>query len=314
MDRAQYLARGTGHAPVGDQRHLQPARLQVRQHRRQAVQFGHAVGLGPLKTHDDDDILVELTIAIGVFHAFLIMEHADRGFDDVMLRLHGRDFGDRIAKVPRQTFQPARGLERVANGAHDLFVQRLGRACDPFDRAILELGVLGIARQPVARDGLDLVMQQAARHELTDHKAQAPRRVEVVHIGQAVRIDPRQQRRDIGKIREILPVQHDPTGPRHRDKVDQQVGRPARRMQADDAVHIGFFVQHIANGCVFIAQMADRQRPLRPRNGQRITQGRIGVHKGRAGQVQAHELHQHLVGVGGAIEGAGARPVVGRHL
>ena len=30
--------------------------------------------------------------------------------------------------------------------------------------------------------------------------------------------------------------------------------------------------------------------------------------------MQTHEFHQHLVGIGGAIKGTGARPVIGRHL
>ena len=38
------------------------------------------------------------------------------------------------------------------------------------------------------------------------------------------------------------------------------------------------------------------------------------VHEGRAGHVQAHRLEQHLVAVGGAVEGAGAGAVVGRAL
>ena len=36
-----------------------------------------------------------------------------------------------------------------------------------------------------------------------------------------------------------------------------------------------------------------------------------GIDEGGARRVQAHDLHQHLVGIGGAVEGAGARPVIG---
>ena len=45
--------------------------------------------------------------------------------------------------------------------------------------------------------------------------------------------------------------------------------------------------------------------------GQRVAQRRVRVDEGGARQVQAHDLHQHLVGVGGAVEGAGAGAVVG---
>ena len=48
--------------------------------------------------------------------------------------------------------------------------------------------------------------------------------------------------------------------------------------------------------------------------GQRIAQRRVRVDEGGARQVQAHHLHQHLVGVGGAVEGAGAGAVVGGGL
>jgi hypothetical protein len=48
--------------------------------------------------------------------------------------------------------------------------------------------------------------------------------------------------------------------------------------------------------------------------GQRVAQRRVRVDEAGAGQVQAHELHQHLVGVGSAVEGAGAGAVVAGHL
>ena len=46
-------------------------------------------------------------------------------------------------------------------------------------------------------------------------------------------------------------------------------------------------------------------------HGQRVAQRRVGVDEGGAGQMQAHDLHQHLVGVRGAVERAGAGAVVG---
>ena len=60
-----WMAAGTlpeapGHAPVGDQRDLEAAVLQHAQHRRELVQFRHAVGLRPLEAHDGDEIAVEL--------------------------------------------------------------------------------------------------------------------------------------------------------------------------------------------------------------------------------------------------------------
>src|SRR5690606_39867741 len=37
--------------------------------------------------------------------------------------------------------------------------------------------------------------------------------------------------------------------------------------------------------------------------GQCFAQGRIGRDEGTAGQMQAHDFHQHLIGVGCAVEG-----------
>ncbi len=48
--------------------------------------------------------------------------------------------------------------------------------------------------------------------------------------------------------------------------------------------------------------------------GQRGAQRAVRVHERGAGQVQAHDVHQQLVGVGGAVERAGAGRVVGRDL
>ena len=47
---------------------------------------------------------------------------------------------------------------------------------------------------------------------------------------------------------------------------------------------------------------------------QRIAERRVRVDERGAGDVQPHDLHQHLVGVGGAVEGAGAGAVVGLRL
>ena len=48
--------------------------------------------------------------------------------------------------------------------------------------------------------------------------------------------------------------------------------------------------------------------------GERRAQRRARVDEAGAGQVQPHQLHQHLVGVGGAVERAGAGAVVGGGL
>ena len=62
---------------------------------------------------------------------------------------------------------------------------------------------------------------------------------------------------------------------------------------------------------VVVAQRGDAQRALGGGTGQCIAQRRARIDEGRARQLQAHRLQQHLVGIGGAVEGAGAGCVVG---
>jgi hypothetical protein len=93
--------------------------------------------------------------------------------------------------------------------------------------------------------------------------------------------------------------------------VDGVVGGAAGRQQADHGVGNGAFVNDARQRQVFVAARAQGDRALRGRRGQRIAQAAVRVHEGRARQVQAHDFHQELVAVGGAVEGAGAGAVVG---
>ena len=97
----------------------------------------------------------------------------------------------------------------------------------------------------------------------------------------------------------------------HGDQVDGVVGRAAGGVQADDAVDDRALVDHAADRRVVVAERGDRQRPLGRFARQRVAQRRAGIDEGGARHVQAHDLHQHLVGVGGAVEGAGAGAVIG---
>jgi len=55
----------------------------------------------------------------------------------------------------------------------------------------------------------------------------------------------------------------------------------------------------------------DRQRRAHRLARQRLAQCVLRVYEGGPRHVQAHRLEQHLVAVGGAAEGAGARAMVG---
>ncbi len=88
------------------------------------------------------------------------------------------------------------------------------------------------------------------------------------------------------------------------------VGRTSRRMQSDDAVHEGALVEDRRDRRIFIAERGDRQGALRGGGGESIAQGRVRIDKGTARQMQAHHLHQHLVGVGGPVKRARPRRMI----
>ena len=242
------------------------------------------------------------------------MEDTHRRFDDLMLGLDRRHLHHRVAHGPAEPLQSARRLERIVGRAHDFLVQALGGARHPDDCPVLELGLLRIKLQPTARDGHRVVVQQPCAQQFVDHVPQTACSMEMVHIGQTIGIDARQQGRHLGDIREILPVENDPPCPRHRHQMDKKVGGAACGVEPDNPVHESLFGQDIANRGIIVAQIGHRQSATRSRLRQRIAQLRVRRHEAGARQVQPHEFHQHLVGVGRAIECAGARPVISPHF
>ncbi len=58
-------------------------------------------------------------------------------------------------------------------------------------------------------------MEVTGGEQFADHIARAARCVKMVDVGEAVWIDARNQRRDGGYFREILPIQHDASGAGH---------------------------------------------------------------------------------------------------
>ncbi len=242
------------------------------------------------------------------------MEHPHRRLDDVAVGRDGRDLDHPEAEIAGKLHQPAGGLERVRHRAQDLVVLAARRAIVPMQPVAVELGLAGIGRQTLARDGLGVGVQQAGIEQLADHVGQPARGVEMVHVRQPVGIDPRHQRHHGGDFGEVLQGQFDPGGAGHRRQVQHEVGRAAGGHQSDEAVHEGLFVEHPAQRGELVAKPGDLERAFCRRPGERLAQGRAGIDEARPRQVQPHEFHQHLVGVGGAVEGAGAGAVIGGHL
>ncbi len=184
----------------------------------------------------------------------------------------------------------------------------------PFDAAVLQHRFLRVAREPVAGDGAHVLVQQAELQELADQEPQAARGVEVVHVRQPVRVDLGHHRNGVRDIGEVLRRQGDARRSCHGRQVQDEVGGPPRRHQADHAVDEAADPQHLARRGELVARGGDRQRPLGRGLGQGFPQRRARIDEAGARQVQAHDLHQHLVGVGGAVERAGAGAVIRRHL
>ena len=190
----------------------------------------------------------------------------------------------------------------------------MGRDIAPNHAAVLLEERLGRVGAQIAGHGRDIVVQQTTIEQLADQEGHAAGGVEMVHVGLAVGIDAGEQRRHLGKLGEIVPGERDAGRVRHRDQVDRVVGRPTGRVQADDAVDEDALVEHAADRRVAVAGGRQRERTACRLLGQRVAQLGAGVDEGGAGQMQAHDLHQHLVGVRRTVEGAGAGAVVGAHL
>ncbi len=152
-------------------------------------------------------------------------------------------------------------------------------------------------------------MQKAGVEQFARDEGHAASGVEIVHVGRAVRIDAGEQRRDAGDIGEIIPVDEDTGGLRHRRNVQGVVGGAARGHQADDGVDDGFHIDDLGHDR--LARLCELDATQRGGADEGFAQGRAGIDEGGAGQMEAHQLHHHLVGVGGAVEGAGACGVVG---
>ena len=94
--------------------------------------------------------------------------------------------------------------------------------------------------------------------------------------------------------------------------MDRVVGRTASRDQPGHRVDDGFLVDHLAERP--LAAPCKFGQAMDGGAGQRLAQRRAGVDESGVGDVQPHQLHHHLVGIGGAVEGAGAGRMVGRAL
>jgi len=175
---------------------------------------------------------------------------------------------------------------------------------------VLKLRDLRVVGQRATPDSLRVKMQQSCATQFADQKAHAASVLEVVHVGLAIRINARQQRHNGRQRVEVFPAQFDACRTRHRHQMQQVIGRAAGSMQADDRIDETAFVEQSSQRAVVGALRGQLQHAFDGGIGQCAAQRGAGIDETRTGQMQAHDFHQHLIGIGGAVEGAGAGAVI----
>ena len=138
--------------------------------------------------------------------------------------------------------------------------------------------------------------------------------MEVINICHAVWIYACQKRNLGRQLGKIVPVNDDTGRGCDRDEVQCVIRRPASRKQADDGVDDRFLVHDVSDRHVVITKIANAKYGTHGLCSQVFTQLSARIYERPARQLQTHELHEHLVAVGRAIEGAGAWPVIRRRL
>ena len=157
-------------------------------------------------------------------------------------------------------------------------------------------------------------MHQPGAQQLADQKAGAAGSLKMIHVGAAVGIDARQQRHGARQIAEVVPVDRDAGSARDRHQVNRVIGGTSGCQQADDGVDDRTLIDGAGQRQIMRSERADRADSLGRGARQRVAQRRVGRNERRTRQMQAHDFHQHLVAVRGAVEGAGAGRVVAASL
>ena len=212
------------------------------------MQLRHAIGLRSLPAHDTDHITVELARVKSHMQLLLRIKHSRRRLDDMAVIGHGRHLDHAAPQVTLQQLEAAAGTERLADGPHDGLVFR-GAHLMPGQLAIDHCRLACVLADAACAHCQHILVHEAAIEQLADHKAGAPRRLELVHIGAAVGVHMGQQRHHIRQGRKIIPVDHDARRPRHRHPVNQVVGGAAGGQQRHHRVDDCPLINNAAYRC-----------------------------------------------------------------
>jgi hypothetical protein len=213
-------------------------------------------------------------------------------------------------RLPLSSFSPPSGLNGRGGTQHAVVAALLWRRT-PSQHAVVQNRLLAITRQTFSRDGEHVAVQQPGIEQFADQKTHAAGGVKVVHVGLAVGIDPGEQRHHgVDSSLKSSQLIEMPAAWAMATRCRVWLVEPPVASSADDAVDDRSLVDDPPDREVLVAERGDPGRTLGRRLGQRVAQRGVGMDEGRAGQMQAHHLHQHLVRVGGAVKRASARPVV----
>jgi hypothetical protein len=221
---------------------------------RQLVEFRHSVGARALFPHHHHHVTREPAGLEGLGHLLLAVEDHGGSLDDMPLGRNGGNLDHRAAEIAMQHAQSAVGTEGVAGRAQHAVVATDGRRIAPLEPAAFQYGLAGVGVQVRAAHGSHIAMQQPGRQQFADQEAHSARRMEVVHVGLAIRIDARKQRHNRGEVAEVVPVDADSSGMRHGHQVQRVVGGATGGQQAHDGVDEAAFVDHFGDGQEVLAE------------------------------------------------------------
>ena len=221
---------------------------------------------------------------------------------------HGGHLDHAAAQIALQQLEATRFAERGAGRPQDAVVLA-GTGAHPAQLGISELGLLCVFTDAAGAHGQHVIKHQAGVQQLPQHIGRAACGLELVHVGAAIGVHPRQQRHHVGQGGKVVPVDGDTRRAGHGHPVDQVVGRATRGQQCHHGIHDAALVHHVADGCKTLAA-GDAECSTCRLTGQLVTQQTAWRHKRGAGHMQAHGFEQHLVAVGRAVKGAGAGCVV----
>ena len=171
------------------------------------MQFRHAVGLGALKANNGDEIARELAVPERGLQFLLAVEYSGRCLDHVALRRTAEILMTARPRLPIEHARARRSAGMVVDAAQDVRVAAgAGRPRARRSRHPSRARARPHRRESAAPDRLDVLMQQPAVEQFANQEADAAGGMEVVHVGLAVRIDARQQRRHLGEVGEVVPV------------------------------------------------------------------------------------------------------------